>query len=347
MQAAVFSGTQVLEIEEVLTPEISDDEVLLRCRAVSICGTDMRIFRFGHSRLPAGTRRILGHELAGEVARVGHAVEGIVEGLRVAVAPNFGCGECPMCRRGWFHMCPDYGAIGLTVDGGMAAFVRVPAIAVRQGCLLPMSDGLSFEQAALNEPLACVVNGQKRCPVREGDTVLVVGAGPIGLMHVLMSRQAGAGRVLVVDLVADRLRRAEALGADGVIDSGRDDLVEAVLAITEGHGADVVITACPAAEVQQQAVMLAADHGRISFFGGLPKGSEVIRLDSNQIHYKELTITGSHGCCTDHCREALELQGSGAVDLEPLITNRFPLAEAKVAMAAAIEGHGLKTVLLP
>jgi len=138
MLAAVLHDQEDLRVQEVPTPCISEDEVLLRCRAVSICGTDLRIYRVGHSRLPPRTRRILGHELAGEIAEVGRNVQDLAEGMRVAVAPNFGCGSCRMCRRGWFHLCPEYGAIGLTVDGGMAEYVRIPKIAVQQGCLLEM-----------------------------------------------------------------------------------------------------------------------------------------------------------------------------------------------------------------
>lgn len=347
MLAAVLHDREDIRVEEVPTPEISDGEVLLRSRAVSICGTDMRIYRFGHRRLAAGTKRILGHELAGEVAAVGRDVHGLTEGMRVAVAPNFGCGGCRMCHRGWFHLCPDYGAIGLTVDGGQAEYVRVPKIAVQQGCLLEIPAGLSFEEAAINEPFACVYNGHLRCPTNPGDVVLIVGAGPIGNMHLQMSRLAGASRVIIADIVAARLAMARTLGADETIDTTKDDLVATVMTLTGQRGADVVITACPSPEVQTQAVELAADHGRINFFGGLPAGSEHVELDSNQIHYNELTVTGSHGCCTYHCREALELQGSGAIDLKPLITNVFELPQANEAMAAALAGEGLKTIIRP
>ncbi len=347
MLAAVLYDQEDLRIEQIPDPEIGDGEVLLRSRAVSICGTDMRIYRFGHRRLEPGAHRVLGHELAGEVVRVGPGADGPAEGTRVAVAPNFGCGGCRMCQRGWYHLCPDYGAIGLTVDGGLAEFVRVPAVAVQQGCLLEMPEGLSFAQAAVNEPFACVYNGYERCQTRPGDVVVIVGAGPIGIMHIQMSRLAGASKIIIADLVAARLELAGRLGADETVDTTACDLVEAVMDLTDGAGADVVITACPAPDVQPQALELAADHARINFFGGLPQGAEKVTLDSNLIHYKELTVTGSHGCCTWHCRKALELQGSGAVDLRPLITNVFELAKADEAMAAALAGVGLKTVVHP
>lgn len=347
MLAAVLHDQNDLRVEEVPVPEIDGREVLLRCRAVAICGTDQRIYRFGHKRLPSGTKRILGHELAGEVAEVGGGVTHLREGIRVAVAPNFGCGMCRMCLRGWFHLCRDYGAIGLTVDGGLAEYVRIPGIALRQGCLLEMPASLSFEEAALNEPFACVYNGHLRCPVQPGETVLIVGAGPIGLMHVQMARLAGAAAVIVANRSLPRLEPARQAGAHDTVYTGEEDLAEAVMRLTEGRGVDVVFVACPAPEVQEQALELVADHGRVNFFGGLPEGREHVTINANLIHYKEATVTGSHGCCTYHCQKALELQGSGRIDLKPLITGVFGLAEAGQAMAAALEGKGLKTVVAP
>ena len=347
MLAAVLHGSRDLRVQEVPTPAISDEEVLLRCKAVSICGTDMRILRFGHSRLPANNRRILGHELAGEVAEVGAEVKGIRKGMRVAVAPNFGCGTCRMCQQGWFHLCGDYGAIGLTTDGGMAEYVRIPKLALQQGCLLDMSGGLSFEEAAVNEPFACVYNGHTRCPTKPGDVVLIVGAGPIGVMQIQMCRLAGASKIIVADLVAGRLELAMRLGADAAVDTSKEDLVAKVMELTDNHGADVINTPCPDPHVQEQTVELAAEHAWINFFGGLPKDREHITFNSNLIHYKELTITGSHGCCTYHCRKALELQGSKAVELKCVISDVFELSKANEAMAHAMAGKGLKTVIKP
>ena len=243
MLSAVLYDREDLRIEDVPKPTIYKDDALLQCRAVAICGTDMRIYRFGHSRLPSGTKRILGHELAGEIVEVGKNVEGIKEGMRAAVAPNFGCGICRMCQRSWFHLCPDYGAIGLTIDGGMAEYVRIPKIALQQGCLLEMPAGLSFKEAAINEPFGCVYNGYTRCPTKPGDVVLIVGAGPIGIMHIQMSRLAGASKVIIADTLASRLELASKLGADEIIDSSKQDLKVAVIKLTDQDGADIIVTA--------------------------------------------------------------------------------------------------------
>ena len=218
-------------------------------------------------------------------------------------------------------------------------------ISVQQGALLEMGKDLSFEEAALNEPFACVYNGYVRCETLPGDFVLIVGAGPIGFMHMQMSRLAGAVKIIMADINDKRLELASKLGADNVINTGSQDLVGAVMELTDNHGADLCITACPIPEVQEQALELAADHGRINFFGGLPKGKETIKFDSNLLHYKELVVTGSHGCSTYHCQKALDLQNGNAINLKPIATNFFKLSEIEKAFETAMNGEGLKSII--
>jgi L-iditol 2-dehydrogenase len=347
MSAAVLYNQTDLRVEQRPIPRITDNEVLLRSHAAAICGTDIRIYKHGHSRLSPGTRRILGHEMAGEVVEVGAKVSSIQPGMRVALAPNFGCGLCRMCLRGWFHLCADYGAVGLTEDGGFAEYVCIPDQAVQQGALLKLPDAISYEQAAINEPLACVYNGFLRCPVQLADTVLVVGAGPIGLMHIMLVRAAGAGRIIAAETSPQRMEQAIKFGADHCLDSSQQAFAEQVDQITCGHGADVIIIACPSSEMQELSLQLAADHARINYFGGLPKGQQVISFDSNQVHYKELTVTGSHGCSTFHCAEALKLQQEKKVDLQRLVSETFPLKEANAAFDCAMKGNSLKTIIKP
>jgi len=347
MLAARYYGREDIRLEEVPVPEIGPGEVLLRSRAAAICGTDLRIFRHGHSKIAGGEIRILGHEMAGEIARVGSDVHHLREGMRVAVAPNFGCGSCGHCLRGDHHLCAGYGAVGLTADGGFAEFVRIPKKAVEQGALIEISGELPFEQASLNEPLACVYNGHERCPAHLGDSVLVIGAGPIGVMNMMLARASGASGVLAADLSPERTEQACRLCADDGTTASGKDLHEWVLDRTRGRGADVVITACPVAEIQALALEVAAVHGRINSFGGLPRERENVLLNSNLVHYKELTVTGSHGCNTRHNIEALLLQSSGRVDLAPLVTQKYPLGKISEAFEAAESGAGLKTVVIP
>jgi threonine dehydrogenase-like Zn-dependent dehydrogenase len=267
--------------------------------------------------------------------------------MRVFIAPNIGCGRCCQCLQGFYHLCNDYEAIGLPLDGGFAEYVKIPERAVEQGAILEIPEALSYEEAAITEPMACVYNGFKRCPVEPGDTVLIFGAGPVGIMHIMMTKLAGASRIIVAEISDERLRKAESFGVDVLINPQTEDLEKRVFEETDGKGANLIITACPSAEVQKIAPLLASLHGKINFFGGLPKGKDNINLNTNLIHYKELVITGSHGSNTYHCKMALDLQASGKINLKQLITNKFPLSQIKQAFETALTGQGLKTIIYP
>lgn len=347
MQAAVYHGIKDIRLESVKVPEINEREVLIKCRNAAICGTDLRIYNYGHSKIPAGTKLILGHELAGEVAAVGAKVRGVKKGARVFIAPNIGCGQCQLCLQGWYHLCDDYLAIGLPLDGGFAEYVKIPEQAVEQGAILEIPGNLSYEEAAISEPMACVYNGFKRCPAEPGATVLIFGAGPIGIMHIFMAKLAGAAKIIMAETSKERLKTAGELGADIAVNLQTQNIEEIVMRETRGKGANLVITACPAPDVQKMALRLAALHGKINFFGGLPKGKDEVQLNTNLIHYKELLVTGSHGSNTYHCKMALDLQAARKIDLRPLVTNKFPLTKISEAFETALAGKGLKTVIYP
>ena len=347
MLAAIYHGPGDLRVEQAPVPATGPGEVLLKVQAASICGTDLRIFHGGHRKYPAGTIRIPGHEAVGEIVEIGSGLAGLETGQRVFVAPNMGCGHCEQCIAGNNNLCLDFNAIGITLDGAFAEYLRVPAAAVQQGNLMPIEDGVDPAVAALIEPFACVLRGQKPLVIRPGEVVLVMGAGPIGIMHLLLARLRGAGRVLVSDLVPERLEQAMRMGADRAIDLGKEDQEEAVKAASGGRGADVVIVAAPAHQAQEAALQVAATGGRINFFGGLPKDRSTINFDSNILHYKELTVTATTACSTRDCREAARIVNSGRVDLSPLVSARYPLSEAVPAFAAAEDRRSLKIVLEP
>lgn len=347
MKAAVFHGVKDLRVDEIPVPAIGSDEALIRVRSVAICGTDIRTFNNGHFRISPGSRRILGHELSGELAAVGADVTEFRPGQKVTIAPDIGCGTCFQCIQGNDHVCLRYEALGINIDGAFAEYMRVPARAVARGHLTAMPDGLSFDEAALVEPFSCCYNGSRACRIEPGDSVLVVGAGPIGIMHVFLARLSGARQVLVSEVSEQRLAHAMALGADAGINPANDDILETVRAATDGRGADVIIIAAPAPVGQEQAVHLAAVHGRINFFGGLPKENELIRLNSNLVHYKELIITGTSGSNNLHFRRALDLVAARRVSLAPLISARFPLDRIHDALALAAEKQVLKVVVEP
>lgn len=347
MLAAVYHGPADLRVEEVPTPLIHPGEVLLKVNNASICGTDLRIYKGGHRMYPAGTVRIPGHEMVGIVEVAGEGVTGLEIGQRVFVAPNMGCGTCPECVSGNNNLCANYKAIGINIDGAFAEYVRIPAEAVSQGNLMPIAEDVDPAVAALIEPFACVLRGQNTLRIQPGDVVLVVGAGPIGVMHVKLAKLRGAAKVIVSEPNRGRAAQAVAMGADLCVVPPEEDLENALLKETGGRGADVIIVAAPAHQAQEQALRLAAIGGRINFFGGLPKDKPTISFDSNLVHYKELTVTGTTACSTNDCRQAAKIVNSGRIDLSGLVTARFTLSQAVEAFAAALDQRSLKVVIAP
>jgi L-iditol 2-dehydrogenase len=268
-------------------------------------------------------------------------------GQRVFVAPNVGCGRCRQCERGQNNLCASYDALGITLDGAFAEFMRVPAAFVEQGNLIPFDDALDGAAAALAEPFACVLHGQQALGIGGEDVVLILGAGPIGVMHVLAARAAGAKKILVSEQSPERLRTAAAAGADRVVNFREEPLKDVVAVETDGRGADVIVVAAGVREAMEEAPKLAAIGGRINLFAGLPNSDSGVRLDANLIHYKELIVTGTTGCSTADCRHSMELIRSRRVDLGPLISGRYGLDRAIEAFTAARTGNGLKVVMHP
>jgi L-iditol 2-dehydrogenase len=225
--------------------------------------------------------------------------------------------------------------------------MRIPAAAIQQGNIIPISENIDPAVAALIEPFACVLRGQDALHIKPGESVLVVGAGPIGVMHTMLARLRGAGRVIVSELILERAAQVKSFGADRVVNPVQDDLLAVVSAETDGEGIDVVIVAAPAPKAQELALEMAAIQGRINFFGGLSKDRPTINLNSNLVHYKELIVTGTSACSTDDCRRAAAIVNLGQIDLSRLVGARFPLAEALTALKTAEEGNSLKVVMEP
>jgi L-iditol 2-dehydrogenase len=335
VEALVYRGPGAIEVERRPTPEPGPGEALVRVRACGICGTDLRIASGAHRAYPDGTVRVPGHEIAGVVEAAGEGA-GVAAGDGVFVAPNVGCGRCDQCRAGRVNLCRTPQALGITRDGALATHLLASTDLVAQGNLLPVPNGADPAAVAVTEPLACVLRGQRPCRIARGDRVLIIGAGPIGLLHLLAAQTREPGAVVVSEPSPVRRAQAAERGADLVV--GPDEL--------DGDF-DVVIVAAPAAAAQVAALELAAPGGRVNFFAGLPRDGSRVELDTNLIHYKELLVTGTTACTTEDCREALELVLSGAVDTGRLVTERRPLAEAVEALAAARSGEQLKVVIEP
>ena len=344
MQVLVYHGPNDLRVEDCLPPEPGPGEAVLRVGACGICGTDLRIAAGGHRAYPPGTVRIPGHEVAGTILAVGDGID-LEEGQPAFIAPNVGCGRCAQCRAGRVNLCVRPEAVGISVDGGLAEQLLLPPNLIAQGNVLPVPEAADLRAVALAEPLACVLRGSEACDIKAGDLVVIAGAGPVGLMHLLVARLAEPSAVIVSQRSNARRRLALEYGADEAV--GPDDLAATVMDVSGGRGADVVIVAAPAAEAQRQALEIAAPAARINFFGGLPHDSSVVELDTNLIHYKELVVTGTTANTTEDCRRALELILSGSIDTAALISRSYRLAEADEALAAAGSGEALKVVIEP
>lgn len=347
MLAAVYHGPNDLRVENVPVPKIGKGELLVKVLSASICGTDLRIFHGNHRMYPDGTVRIPGHEVVGTIAEMGAEVKNYSVGQRVFCAPNTGCGHCLQCISGNNNLCANYDAIGVTSDGGFAEYVRIPANSVQQGNVIPISESVDPAVAALMEPFACVLRGQNALHMKPGEVVLIMGAGPIGVMHTKLAKARGAGRVIVSEPIANRAAQAIRMGADRVVNPASENLKSVLSEESQGRGADVIIVAAPIHVAQESALDLAAISGRINFFGGLPKDRPIINLDSNVVHYKELVITGTTACSTADCWQAAQIVNSGLVDLSDVVSQRFPLKDAVIAFAAAEDRKSLKIVLEP
>lgn len=346
MKAAVLKGIEDLEIKDIPEPHISEYEILIRVRACTICGTDIRLFHHGHKHL--SFPRVTGHEVAGEIVQVGEKVQGYSSGQKVAVAPAVPCGSCYYCRRGMQSMCLNLTAIGYHYNGGFAEHMAVPEDAVRNGCVNLLPENINFEQAALAEPLACAINGQELSRIGMGDIVVVVGAGPLGCMHIQLARAKGATKIILVELSESRINFArDFVALDTVVNPSVEDAVERIREETNGRGADKIIVACPSPKAQEDSLKMVAPRGIINFFGGLAKDKPFINFNSNLVHYGEFYVVGTHGSAPYHNELSLKLISSGRVKVQELITHRFPLEKFEEAIKLAESREAMKVVVVP
>lgn len=344
MRAARLYGKEDLRIEEMPVPAVGPGEVLLRVKAAAVCGTDIRMYRNGARGATPGNPLVLGHEVSGIVEAVGPEVSGYNRGMPVAVAPNMGCGVCDQCVSGNTQMCATYKAFGINIPGGFAPFMKIPREAVSQGNLAPIPEGADFVSAALVEPLACVYNAFQRIAIVPGDTVLVIGAGPIGLMHAKVAFMAGAAKVYMNDLSAERLSLCQKV-EPAIIALESAGLKERLGALTGGRGVSVCITAAPSADAQVLALEVVGVNGRVMFFGGLPEGKSTVPLDTNLVHYKQITITGTSRQSLIQYRQTLALVASRRLVVKDLVTMSTPLEEIRASFEQVMQGKGLKNVI--
>jgi len=281
------------------------------------------------------------------VEKVGAKVEGYRVGDRLSVAPPVYCGQCYFCQQGLYYLCENIRELAQHWPGGFAEFMVIPPEALKCGNVNFMPGGMSFEEAAISEPPSSCINAQEVAQVTMGETVTVVGAGPIGCFHLEIARARGALRIIIMDILKNRLELAGRFSPDLVIDNSKEDYLQKVMQVTGNRGSDLVIVACPSAKAQMDSLLIARKGGRVIFFGGLPHGKSLVSLDTNLIHYKALGVMGSTSFSPRHNKMALQLIAQGKIRARKYITHLFPLEDFKEAIRVIERGEALKVVLKP
>jgi L-iditol 2-dehydrogenase len=321
-----------VRIEDAPVPAPGRDEILVRTRACGICSGDV-VPWYIRKKAPI----VFGHEPVGDVVEIGSGVKHLRVGDRVFVHHHAPCWQCRACARGEFVQCPTWRSSHID-PGGMAEFFRVPATNLRD--TLPLPDHVADDDGALIEPLACVVKSLGRAGRVHGATVLVIGLGVMGQMHVLLARHQGAERIVATDLVATRRDKAEQLGADDVVDASDDAWPERVVELTGGQGAEVVIVGPATVGALQQGLRAVARGGTVVQFMGTEPGT-ALPLDTNDFYFREIRLVPSYSCGPVETRAALDLVAAGVVRAEHVVTHRFPLAEAGEAYRAAAQDRNV------
>ena len=346
MKTACLIGPKTVEIRDLPEPKASPGGIVIRMEACGICGSDLRRWQEGP---PTGTPHLVqGHELAGTVVSAGSGVNRFQVGDRVAVALDIHCGQCWYCRHGRFNLCTSLRLLGITPghDGGFAEYVLLGEDVLLNGIVNRMPDGLSAQEGGLAETLSSVLASHTNCGLALGETLVILGAGPIGCLHAVLGRARGA-RVVIAEPSPVRRQIAERFQPTAIIDVTAQDVVAEVLRLTNGLGADVVVCANPVASTQTQAVEMARRGGRIVLFGGLPKANPMVTLNANLIHYGEKVVLGAFSYHPSQHEEALQVLKRKVVQADQFITHVMPLSRVGEAFAMAASGEALKVMVIP
>ncbi len=345
MNAAVLEGPNRIAVKEVEIPSCGPKEAILKVMACAVCGSDIRIYHYGNDRVhyPA----VIGHEIAGEVAEVGSEVTRVKKGDRVAVGADVPCGTCYWCTNGMGTNCAINYAVGYQFPGGFQQYMLLNETILRYGPVTPIPEGLSFNEAALAEPLACAINGLELAQFGLGKSLCIIGLGPIGCMMLELSKVFGAARVFAAQRSAGRLEMARQFREDArFISTEQEDLVETVMRETKGEGVDLAITTAGTVQAHEDAIKMVRHRGYVNLFGGL-KNQPKLCIDSNLIHYKECFVMGSHGSLPRHHLKAVELITRGDVRAARYVSKVFPLQRINEAFAFHESRQGLKVIVDP
>jgi L-iditol 2-dehydrogenase len=341
VKACIFHGPGDIRVESAPDPQVEQGEIVLRMAATGLCYSDIRVYK-GEKKAKTGV--IPGHEIVGAVADVGEGVTGWEKGQRVALCPIIACGRCYYCVRGLRNRCPERVTLGYDANGGLAEYLLVPKAIVSLGHVLAVPEDLPSEVATLTEPLACVLNSLEACRVPGGGSILLLGAGPMGLLHVLLARALGIATVIVSELDEGRRRQAEQFGADLALDPARQDVTRAAVEATGGLGVDAAIVTTGVPSLLDAALGAVRRQGTASLFGGFPPGSSYA-MDPNDVHYREISITGSQNATPDQYRRALQLL-TVIPQASEVNTHSFPIDDGINAYKSRLGMDGLKSLVI-
>ena len=334
-----------VRVEMVEVPEPGTGEIRVKVDACAVCGTDLKAYVSGNPRIKAP--RTMGHEFTGKVDIVGEDTYGFEIGDRIVMATSVSCGECYYCSKGFKNLCINLSPMGFTYEGGMAGYTIIPARALEQGHVIKVPPEVKAKHAALAEPLSCAVNCCINCDIQSGQTVVVVGAGPMGIMNACVAREFGAGKIILAEINEKRLESAREFDFDLLVNPKTQDLTQIVKEQTNGLGADVAIVAAPAAQPQQQALELVRKRGTVCLFASLPVDNSILSVNSRIIHYGEIRLIGTSDSTPDQVKKAVELISGNSLKVDSLASHTLPLDEIMQAFELMKIGKALRVVLEP
>ncbi len=342
MRALIFERPGEIRVGDLPSPQPGPGEVVIEVGAASVCASDLRVYR-GEKYAKPGV--VPGHEFAGQVISLGEGVDDLQLGDGVAVYPIIACGGCEFCRRGLRNRCSSRRTLGYDANGGLAEQVLLPASLVAQGHAVKLSDGADWGRAALTEPTACVLNSLESCRFRAGASVAILGAGPMGLLHVLLARAMGAGEIIVSEPVDVRRAAAQDIGASRVCGGDPSEFKATVDEATGGNGCDIVIVSVGLNGLTEAALSVAGRQSSVNLFAGFPPESSAV-VDVNDLHYREVSLTGTQNATPDQFRRTAALLPTLDA-VERIVSHRFALSEADQSYTSREDPSVLKTAVLP
>ncbi len=340
--SVVYYAPKDVRLEAMSSPpSVETGEVLIKIESCAICGTDIKSYFKGNPRIkPPMT---MGHEFCGIIVEIGSGVTEYRRGQRVTMATTIGCGECYYCKKGKTNLCRSAEAMGFHYPGAMAPYIKIPAKAVRQKHLVDVGD-LYAEVAALSEPMSCAINNISRFPQEELESVLIIGLGPLGILHAVTLRERGVRNICCVEFPGKRFDMMKQLGFTMVLP---DEIEGKYRDLSNGEGFDLVVVTAPHNPSQGKAPMFARKGGYVSFFASLPPGDEMVTINSRTIHYNEIILYGTSDSTVKHVEEAVRLLKANPEGFKPLITHVLPFSDFHKAMDEIAAGNAVKIVLIP